>query len=119
MESQVFNPDSYSLRPTDLIDDGDTDTDTDVRWAYYCETASQLDPTDLLEIAVDELKTEDSPLLEAIEDAIRYPYEPGRAPKVNASDALRLGKAIIAIVARIVDDQVSMIQAGEVSHASR
>jgi hypothetical protein len=113
MESQVFSPDAYSLRPVDLIPDDDTDTD--VRWAYYCETASQLDPSDLLQIVVDELKTEDSPLLEAIEEAINYPYEPGRPPKVNSSDALRLGKAIIAIIARIVDDQVALIQAGEVS----
>jgi hypothetical protein len=34
---------------------------------------------------------------------------------VNVSDALRLGKGLIAIIARIVDDQVSMIQAEEVS----
>jgi hypothetical protein len=113
MGSQVFSHDSYSLRPVDLIPDDDTDTD--VRWAYYCETASQLDPSDLLDIVVDELKTEDSPLLKAIEEAINYPCEPGRPPKVNASDALRLGKAMIALVARIVDDQVTMIQAGEVS----
>jgi hypothetical protein len=48
---------------------------------YYCETASQLDRSDLLEIVVDELKTEDSPLLEAIEEAINYPYEPGPPQK--------------------------------------
>jgi hypothetical protein len=113
MESQVFSPDAYSLRPVDLIPNDDTDAD--VRWAYYCETAAQLDPTDLLEILVEELQSEESPLLEAIEEAIRYPYEPGRAPKVNVSDALRLGKGLIAIIARIVDDQVSMIQAEDVS----
>jgi hypothetical protein len=110
-KQQGFVARAYSVCLTDQIPEDDEDIDT--RWAYYCETAAQFDPIDLLKIALDELKHRDSPLLEAIEEAIRYPYEPGRAPKVNASDALRLGKALIALIARIADDQVTMAQAEE------
>jgi hypothetical protein len=115
MESQVFSPASFSLRPVDLIPD-DT-TDEDVRWSYYCETAGSLDPSDLLEIVLDECRAGGSPLLEAIQDAIQYPYEPGCPPKANVSDLLRLGKKLIAIIAKAVDDQVTLRQMGqEVRH---
>jgi hypothetical protein len=100
-----------SISVTDLLPDNDTG-DADTVWQDYCETAAQLDPIVLLDIALNELKNENSPLLDAIHEAIRYPYEPGCPPKVNASDALRLGKALIAFIAKITDDQVTLIQAG-------
>jgi hypothetical protein len=70
-----------------------------------------------LEIVLDECRAEDSPLLEVIQDAMRYPYEPRCPPKANVSDLLRLGKKLIAIIAKAVDDQVTLRQMGqEVRH---
>ena len=51
MESQVFDPKAYALRPMDLIPDDDFDDDEpelDTRWVHYCEVSAGLDTEDLM-----------------------------------------------------------------------
>jgi hypothetical protein len=115
MESQGFLPADYSLRPQDLLppDDFEDDDTTHMQWLEYCRTASTLDRTDILQVVLSDLDAEDSPLFEFIDDAIANPHEPGR-PKANITDPARLGQSILAMIAKAVDNQVSVRMAVEV-----
>jgi hypothetical protein len=114
MESQVFSPAVYSLSPVDLIppdDDDDDDEEVDVRWLHYCEVAATLDREAIIDVVLDELR-ESSALLDMVEDACHNPHEPGR-PKTSLHELLALGKAALLLIARAVDDQVSLRMAVE------
>jgi hypothetical protein len=118
MESQVFSPVAYSLRPEDLMppDESEDEDAVDVQWLEYCRIASTLDRTRILEVVLSALDCEDSPLYDLIDDAIANPHEPGR-PKANVSDLARLGKALLTMIAKAVDDQVNLRMAvQEVPH---
>jgi hypothetical protein len=115
MESQVFSPAQYALSPVDLIPpDDDDEADVDVRWLYYCEVAASLDREAIIDVVLDELR-ESSALLDMVEDACHNPHEPGR-PKTSLNDLVALGKAALLLIARAVDDQVSLRMAAEVRH---
>jgi hypothetical protein len=105
MESQVFSPDAYSLRPVDLIPDNDTDED--LRWLEYCRCAATVDRIHILDVVLSDLDADDSPLYEFIDDAIANPHEPGRA-KANITDLARLGQSLLNLIAKAVDDQVNL-----------
>jgi hypothetical protein len=113
MDSQVFSPARYSLSPVDLIpeDDADEAEDVDVWWLHYCEVAAILDRDAILDVVLDELR-ESSALLDMVEDACHNLHEPGR-PKTSLHELLALGKAALLLVARAVDDQVSLRMAVE------
>jgi hypothetical protein len=115
MESQAFSPVAYSLAPRDLIPPDDEEADADVRWLHYCEVAAQVNRQHILEVVLSDLDADDSPLYDLIDDAIADPHEPGR-PKANVSDLARLGKALLTLVAKAVDDQVNLRMAVEVPH---
>jgi hypothetical protein len=68
-----------------------------------------------LDVALSDLDAEDSPLYEFIDDAIAKPHEPGR-PKANITDLARLGQSLPNLIAKAVDDQVSLRMAVEVGH---
>ena len=107
MESQAFLPAQYSLSPVDLIpQDDDEDEDVDVRWIRYCEVAATLDREAIIDVVLDELR-ESSALLDMVEDACHNPHEPGR-PKTSLHELLALGKAALLLIARAVDEQVSV-----------
>jgi hypothetical protein len=116
MESQVFSPKAYSLPEEVLIPEADDcdEPDVDVRWLRYCEVAASLDREAIIDVVLDELR-ESSALLDMVEDACHNPHEPGR-PKTSLSDLLALGKAALLLIARAVDDQVSLRMAVEVRH---
>jgi hypothetical protein len=78
-----------------------------VRWLDYCEIAAQVSRPHVLGCAVSDLDCDDSPLFEFIDDAITNPHEPGRL-KANIMDLARRGKAILHLIAKSVDDQVSV-----------
>jgi hypothetical protein len=106
MESQQFSPADYSLSATDLIPE-DFEDGTDVRWLEYCRVASTLDRTRILEVILSDLDADDSPLYELIDSAIKCPHEPGR-PNESMTVLAAVGKAILHLVARAVDDQVNL-----------
>jgi hypothetical protein len=112
-ESQVFSPAQYALSPVDLIPPSDDDDaeDVDVRWLHYCEVAATLDREAIVDVVLDELR-ESSALLDMVEDACHNPHEPGR-PKTSVHELLALGKAALLLIARAVDDQVSLRMAVE------
>lgn len=117
MDSQVFDPKASSLSPIDLIppEDGE-DADVDVQWLEYCRVAKALDRTRILEVVLNDLDADDSPLYEFIDDAIANPHEPGR-PKANTTDLARLGQSLLNLIAKAVDDQVNLRMAvREVPH---
>jgi hypothetical protein len=108
MESQAFSPAMYSLQTMDLIPPNDDENDgSDVQWLEYCRMASTLDRQHILDIVLSDLDCDESPLYDFIDDAIANPHEPGR-PKANVSDLARLGKAILVVIAKAVDDQVNL-----------
>jgi hypothetical protein len=112
MESQVFSPDTYSLRPTDLLPDDDFEDD-DLQWLEYCRCASQVNRQHILECVLSDLDADDSPLYEFIDDAMANPHEPGR-PKANITDLAKLGQQILNLVAKVVDEQVNLRMVVEV-----
>jgi hypothetical protein len=112
MESQAFSPAAYSLNPVDLIPSDEFEDAVDVQWLEYCRIASTLDRTRILEVVLSDLDADDSPLYDFIDDAIANPHELGR-PKANVSDLARLGKALLAMIAKAVDDQVNLRMAVE------
>ena len=115
MESQVFDAKAYSLSPVDLIPQDENDgEEVDVRWLHYCEIAASLDREAIIDVVLDELR-ESSALLDMVEDACHNPHEPGR-PKTSLHELLALGKAALLLIARAVDDQVSLRMAVEVRH---
>jgi hypothetical protein len=108
MESQAFSPAAYSLNAVDLIPpDDEEEGGFDVQWLEYCRVASTVDRTRILEVVLSDLDSHDSPLYDFIGDAIANPHEPGRA-KANISDLARLGKALLTMIAKAVDDQVNL-----------
>jgi hypothetical protein len=119
MASQQFLPAQYALSPIDLIppDDDDDDEEVDVRWLHYCEVAASLDREAIIDVVLDELR-ESSALLDLVEDACHHPHEPGR-PKTSLHELLALGKAALLLIARAVDDQVSLRMAVEEVHDVR
>jgi hypothetical protein len=118
MESSTFIPRNFSLSPVDLIPpDDDDEPDVDVRWLHYCEVAASLDREAIIDVVLDELR-ESSALLDMVEDACHNPHEPGR-PKTSLHELLALGKAALLLIARAVDDQVSLRMAVEEVHDVR
>jgi hypothetical protein len=117
MESQAFSPKDLRLNPTDLIPpDEFDDEDVDVQWLEYCRIASTVDRTRTLDVVLSGLDADDSLLFECIDDAITNPHEPGCA-KANITDLARLGQSILNLLAKAVDEQVSMAMAvREVPH---
>jgi hypothetical protein len=110
---QVFLPREYSLSATDLIPDDLGDEDTDVQWLEYCRCAATLDRQHVLECVLSDLDSDNSPIFELIDSAIQEPHEPGR-PRENITVLARIGKAILELVAKAVDDQVNLRMACEV-----
>ena len=109
---QEFLPRAYSLPEEALIPDADDDEpDVDVRWLHYCEVAASLDREAIVDVVLDELR-ESPALLDMVEDACHNPHEPGR-PKTSLYELLALGKAALLLIARAVDDQVSLRMAVE------
>lgn len=115
MESQVFSPATYSLRPVDVIPDDDFEDDDNIQWQEYCRVASTLDRARILEVVLSDLDAEDSPLYELIDSAMETPHEPGRA-RENIMVLARIGQNILNLVAKAVDDAVGMRMAVEVPH---
>jgi len=114
MESQVFDPQAYSLSPVDVIPPDDfEDEDNTQPWREYCRCAATVDRTHILDVVLSDLDAEDSPLFEFIDDAIANPHEPGR-PKANITDLARLGQSILNRIAKAVDDNVNLRMAMEV-----
>ena len=114
MESQAFLPAAYSLRPQDLLPPDDVEDDAAaIHWLEYCRIASTLDRTDLLQVVLSELDAEDSPLYAFIDSALDCPHEPGR-PKESVTVLAGVGKAILNLVAKAVDDAVGLRMAVEV-----
>jgi hypothetical protein len=112
MESQVFAPAAYSLRTTDLLpDDFSDDEDADVQWMQFCEVASTLNRTDILQAVLSDLDADDSPLYDLIDSAIQEPHEPGR-PRESITVLAGIGNAILHLVAKAVDDQVHLCLSG-------
>jgi hypothetical protein len=116
MESQVFDPQAYSLSPVDLIppDDFEDEDDADVRWLEYCRMASKVSREEILAVVLDELNSPVSPLLDLIDDALATPHPEPDRPRTNVTELIKLGQAILSMVAKAVDDQVSMRIAVEV-----
>jgi hypothetical protein len=122
MESQVFDPRAYAVSPIDLIppdaaDDDEDEDEVDLRWVRYCEVASSLDREAIVDVVLDELR-ESSVLLDMIEDACHNPHEPSR-PKTSLHELVALGKAVLILIARAVDDQASVRMALEEVHDVR
>jgi hypothetical protein len=119
MEAQQFLPAQYSLSSVDLIPPNEDfdEPDVDVRWVHYCEVAASLDREAIIDVVLDELR-ESSALLDMVEDACHHPHEPGR-PKTSLNDLVALGKAALLLIARAVDDQVSVRMALEEVHDVR
>src|SRR5262245_52969031 len=114
-DAQVFMPRDYSLSPVDLIP-MDDEPDEDVQWLDYCQAASTIDRTDILQTVLSDLDAEDSPLFEFIDDALENPHEPGR-PKANITDLARLGQSLLHFIARAVDDATNLrMTCREVAH---
>ena len=84
-----------------------------MQWLDYCAEAAKVNRVHVLDCVLSDLDTEDSPLFEFIDDAIQNPHEPWR-PKVNVMDLARLGKAVLHLIAKAVDDQVGLKMAVEV-----
>jgi hypothetical protein len=110
MESQAFSAADYSLRTIDLIppDDFEDEDDTDVRWLEYCRMASTVPRDEVLAVVLDELNSPVSPLFDLIDDALATPHPEPDRPRTNVTDLIKLGQAILNMVAMAVDDQVSM-----------
>jgi hypothetical protein len=106
MESQQFSPAAYSPDPTYYVPDDDF-ADADVQWMDYCAEAAKLDRADVLQVVLSDLDADDSPLYELIDSAMATPHEPGRA-RESITVLAKVGQAILNMVAKAVDDQVSM-----------
>ena len=116
MESQVFAPADYSLRTQDLLppDDIEDEDDADVRWLEYCRMASTVARDEVLAVVLAELNSPASPLFDLIDDALKTPHPEPDRPRTNVTELIKLGQAVLNLVAKAVDDQVSMRMAVEV-----
>jgi hypothetical protein len=119
MESQQFSSADYSLRTQDLLppDDFEDDDDADVRWLEYCRMASTVARDEVLTVVLDELNSPVSPLFDLIDDALKTPHREPDRPRTNVTELIKLGQAVLNMVAKAVDDQVSLRMTVEVSHA--
>jgi hypothetical protein len=102
MSEQALSFKDYSVSPGDLLPPDDKDD----------AEAAQVNRQHVLEWVLSDFDADDSPLFELIDDAMQYPHEPGR-PKANVSDLIRVGKAVLALVAKAVDDQMTLRQMGQ------
>ena len=118
MESQDFLPADYSLRTQDLLppDDFEDEDDNDVRWLEYCRMASTVPRDEGLAVVLDELNSLVSPLFDLIDDALATPHPEPDRPRTNVTDLIKLGQAILALVAKAVDDAVGLRMAVQVHH---
>jgi hypothetical protein len=119
MESQQFSSADYSLRTQDLLppDDFEDDDDADVRWLENCRMASTVARDEVLTVVLDELNSPVSPLFDLIDDALKTPHREPDRPRTNVTELIKLGQAVLNMVAKAVDDQVSLRMTVEVSHA--
>jgi hypothetical protein len=106
MESQVFSPAAYALSPMDVIPPDD-DIDADVAWLEDCRVASTRHRDDILAVGLEDLDTPASPRYDLIDSAPQEPYEPGRR-LASIRGLAGIGKAIMRLVAKAVDDQVAL-----------
>jgi hypothetical protein len=106
MESQAFLPAMYAVSPVDLIPD-DNDGDHDVQWLEYCRIAATVDRQHILECVLSDLDSENSPLYDLIDSALQEPHELGR-PRESVTVLAGLGKAILQLVTKAVDDQENL-----------
>jgi hypothetical protein len=113
MASQALFFKDFSLSQVDLIPDDFEDEDTDVQWREYCRIAATVDRQHILECVLSALDCEDSPLYDLIDSALQEPHEPGR-PKESITVLAGIGRAILHLVAKAVDDQVNLRMAVEV-----
>jgi hypothetical protein len=118
MESQAFVPAAYSLRPIDLIppDDFEDEDDVDVRWLEYCRMAASVRRDEVLAVVLDELNSPTSPLFDLIDDALATPHPEPDRPRTNVTDLIKLGQAILGLVAKAVEDAVGLRMAVQVHH---
>jgi hypothetical protein len=112
MAQQLFSHDSYSTRPTDLIDE-DLDEDNgldemDERQLRQARHRRSLDIEDVLECVWAHFR-ERPEVYAFVEDAIGMPYDPDRI-RVHAGDAARLASAFAADVQAALDDVTGMLE---------
>ena len=117
-ESQVFDPKADSLSPVDMIppDDFEDKDDADVRWLEYCRMASTVPRDEVLAVVLDELNSLVSPLFDLIDDALATPHPEPDRPRTNVTDLIKLGQAILGLVAKAVEDAVGLRMAVQVHH---
>jgi hypothetical protein len=70
---------------------------------------------EVLAVVLDELNSPVSPLFDLIDDALATPHPEPDRPRTNVTELIKLGQAILNIVAKATDDQVSMRLAGRVA----
>jgi hypothetical protein len=113
MKSQVFNPDSYSLRPVDLIPDDDEgleEDEVDLRWVRYAELARTLDTDDLMAMVGEAFSNSDV-LRTLVEESKREPYRPDERKSVHVMDAIRLGNEVAQLISQAMDDLIGQMDA--------
>ena len=117
MPEQAYSFKDFSLSPTDLLppDDIEDEDAADVRWLEYCRQASMVPRDEVLAVVLDELNSPVSPLIDLIDDALATPHPEPDRPRTNVTELIKLGQAILNIVAKATDDQVSMRLAGRVA----
>jgi hypothetical protein len=110
MESQAFVPAAYSLRPIDLIppDDFEDEDDVDVRWLEYCRMAASVPRDEVLAVVLDELNSPVSPVFDLIDDALATPHPEPDRPRTHVMELIKLGQAVLNMVAKAVDDAVGL-----------
>jgi hypothetical protein len=111
MAQQLFSHDSYSIRPTDLIDldlDDDGPNEVDERQLRQARHRRSIDIEDVLECVWAHFR-ERAEVIAFVEDAIGTPYDPDRI-RVHAGDAARLASAFAADVQTALDDVTGMLE---------
>jgi len=110
MSTENFSFKDYSLSSVDLIppDDFEDEDDTDVRWLEYCRMASTVPRDEVLAVVLDELNSPASPLFDLIDDALATPHPEPDRPRTNVTELIKLGQAVLNLVAKAVDDAVNL-----------
>jgi hypothetical protein len=106
MQSQQFSPADYSPDANYYVPADELEDEHD-GWQDYCYEASKLDRQYILDAVLSSLDTDDSPLYDLIDTAMKDPHEPGRA-RESITVLAALGQAILDRVASAVDDQVNL-----------
>jgi hypothetical protein len=111
-------PKDYSLSPVDLIDDDDDSEldELDSRWSRFCQIARDLDRDELMDVIVDELRT-NTELLYQLEDCCTSPYREPERPRAHVGEMAKLGLAVLQVIIGAVDNAVGIRQAVEELHA--